>query len=197
VNCAAFSAKNLKLAVCSNVLDVFILDLAKGTYEPSMTREINQPITAVAWVNGDTLLAVAYAQDNQGCLVIVDTLVKHDVPVEVKKDWGLVTGINVEPRRGKLVFVTQKGVTVVCDIKKNYRHNYIHVHWSPVTAVSSLNGVFVVATENGTLITLSASDNEKRLERIPHRAKIRAIAMVDDMMAAVGDNRLIIWRFRD
>jgi WD40 repeat protein len=197
VNCAAFSARNLKLAVCSNVIDVFILDFAKTTYEPSTTREINQPITAVAWVNTDTVLAVAYAQENQGCLVIVDTLVKYDTPVEVKREWGLITGINVEPRRGKLVFVTQKGVTVVCDMTKNYRHDCIHVHGSPVTAMSSLNGVFVVATENGTLVTLCASDNEKRLEKIPNRARIRAVCMVDDMMAAVGDKRLVVWRMRN
>jgi hypothetical protein len=196
VNCAAFSAKNLKLAVCSNVIDVFTLALAKPECEPSVTREINQPITAVAWVNGDTLLAVAYAQDNHGCLVIVDTLAKHHLPVEVKREWGLVTGIDVEPRCGKLVFVTQKGFTVVCDTKKNYRHDYVHVHGSPVAAISSLSGVFVFATENGTLITLSASDNENRLERIPNPTRIRAVAVVNDMMAAVGDGRLIIWRMR-
>jgi WD40 repeat protein len=196
VTCAIFSPNGSKLAVCSTVIDIFAFDLSKWKVKPAVSREINQQVTAIAWINTDTLLAVAYVQHGHGCLVVVDSLTKYHTPIDLKKEWGVVTGIGVEPRRGKLVFGTSGGVTVVIDTMKSCEVSHVYEHGRAVTAMACLYQLFVVATEAGTILAFSTSDNG-RWEKLRCGARVAAVAVVDDLIAATSENRLFLWRVKE
>jgi hypothetical protein len=66
INCAAFSPTGSKLAFGSDVISIFCFDRAKIHYEPALRRDLKNPITALAWMNSDTMLAVGIARMASG-----------------------------------------------------------------------------------------------------------------------------------
>jgi WD40 repeat protein len=197
ITCAAFSPNGSKLAICSDVIDIFTFDLSKWTPEPTVKRQINQIITAVAWLNSDNLLAVAYRQDSQAYLVVVDTLAKYNIPVDVKKEWGIVNRIAVEARTKGLVFGTNKRVVVVCDMRRNFDHIGVYTLGNAVTAMASLYELFVVGIDTGAIVAFSTAESGVP-ERLPTDAKVTSLVVVENLMVAAGDgNRVTIWRVSD
>jgi WD40 repeat protein len=197
ITCAAFSPNGLKLAICSDLIDIFAFDLSKWTPEPAVKRPINQPITAVAWLNSENLLAVAYRQDSLACLVVVDTLAKYDIPVDVRKEWGIVNKIAVEARTKRLVFATNKGVVVICDIRRNFDHIGVYTMGTAVTAMASLYELFVVGINQGAIVAFSTSESGD-VEKLLTDAKVTSLVVVKNLIVAAGDgNRVTIWRVRD
>jgi hypothetical protein len=172
VRCAAFSPNGSKLAVCSDVVDIFTVDLSKSFCKRAVSRDMKAPITAVAWVNGDTTVVVAYAQAGVGAIVVLNTLTRHPVPVEVRKELGVVNGLGVEPRKGRLIFVTKGGVTVICDMKRNYEHVCVFTHGCAVTALSSLYELFLVATEGGAIFAINLVELERMPDKLQSERKV-------------------------
>jgi WD40 repeat protein len=195
VHCAAFSPNGSKLAVCSDTVYIFSVDLSKAVGAAAVAREIHAPVTAVAWVNSDTVVVVGYVQAGAGAIAIVDTLSKHAVPVEVPREWGIVTGIGVEPRSGRLIFVTKGGVTAVCDMKNDYNRLVSFTHGCAVTAMASLYELFLVATEGGAIYAINLLDPKRTPDKLQIEGRVNSIVIADDMIAAAGDaGAITLWR---
>jgi hypothetical protein len=196
INCGAWSPNGSKLAICTDVIDVFSFDLSKSDATPAHHCDIKCPINAVAWINSDTMLAVGYSQNGVGNLVIVDTLSRYQIPVEVKKEWGGVSAISVDSRRGRLIFGTRSGHVVISDLKDNYKHICIYALGSAVTSISALNELFVVSAEDGSVIPFSTAEpNPGAPPRKTVDFRLSCVSVVPEMIVAAGEsNKLVLWR---
>ena len=148
ISCAAFSPNSSKFAICSNTLDIFSFDLSKSEMVPIDSRRMKGQITAVAWVNSETSIAVAYTSSNTSSIIVVNTLMKYDQPIEVKKEWGIVTSIVANIRKGKLVFGTKNGCAIISDIARNFETTYIIRFNNTILSMSCLQELIAVGTEN-------------------------------------------------
>jgi WD40 repeat protein len=98
VRCAVFPPNSSKLTVCSDVVDMFTVDVSTSFCKPAVSRDMKASITVVAWLNGDTTVVVASAQARVEAIVVLNTLTRHPVPVELRREMGgIVNGLEVEP----------------------------------------------------------------------------------------------------
>ena len=197
--CAAFSPNGSKIAICTDVIDIFPFDVGQREAHPSIQRNMKGRITAVAWVNSDTILAVSYTLNGVSSLAIVDTLAKYDTPVPVNQEWGEITAISVEQKRGRLVVATDREYLVAYNMKQNYAPTVFgplnKESPSPILSMASLYDLSVVASEQ-EVVAVNTSTGETRT--LTKDKTIRAVAIEDKLIAAVGkSNTMWIWRSSD
>ena len=195
--CAAFSPNGFKIAICTDTIDIFPFDVSQRDASPSISHSMKGRITAVAWVNSDTILVVAYTVNGVSNLAIVDTLAKYDTPLPFKPELGEITAISVESKRSRLVVATDKGYVVICNMKQNYATTTIgplnKESPSPVVDMASLYDLSVVVTEQEVLALNTSTGGRHNLVDGGH--SIRAVAIVDTQIVAVGrSSEMLIWR---
>lgn len=193
INCAAFSPNGSKLTICSTAIDIYTLDYSKASSEPAISRDIHYPILAVAWVNSDTMLAVSYNMNGSPAVVIVDTLTKFNIPIEVKKEWGLITSIAVDVKKGYLVLGSRNGVNAIFDVKRNFENTFTVSHGCPIRTMSNLYDLILVGSENGVIFAFNSSTREEP-KRYNCDLKINCLSAINNMIIATGSSkRFAIW----
>ena len=200
ITCAAFSPNSAKLAICSTVLDIFAFDLSKSEMLPTISRRMKGQITAVAWINSETSLAVSYTSTSGGLgsvstssLVVINTLMKFDQPIEVKKEWGIVTAIWPNIRKGRLVFGTKNGYLIINDINRNFETTHVITLKVPITTMCSMQELIAVGTENGNVVVFSTSKPTKNF-KFDTSYKVNSLILSDKMIVAAGDSQtLSVW----
>jgi hypothetical protein len=192
ITCAAFSPSGSKFAFGSDVITVFSFDRSKTSYEAALRWELRNPITALAWMNSDTMLAVGYSQNGVGNLAVVHTFSKYHTPIDIRREWGIVTAISVEAKKGRLVFGTRGGVAVICDMNKNYEVLGIFPLGGPATSIALLAG-FVVISAESTIIGFNVAELViSDREQVDYR--IVCVGLANSKMVASGEpNRLTVW----
>lgn len=195
ISCAAFSPNGTKLAIGTSVLDIFSFDLSKWETNPSIKWDMKGPITALAWINSDTMIAVAYTNPNNqtSTLVIANTLLKYHQPMEMKKEWGIITCIRSVTRKDKLVFGTKNGFVVVTNMRANYEVECIISLGVPTISLSNLHEIIGVGTGNCHLVLFSTT-KPKNSFKFEAPNKINSVIITDRMFLAAGDySSISIW----
>jgi hypothetical protein len=175
------------------MLEVFAFDLSKNKVTPGFLRDLRYSVTAAAWIDSDTTLAVAYDRD----LVVIDTLSKYPVPIQVNAEWGVIRALAVEAKHGRLVYGTDAGITVICDMKRNYERICHLMHGNPVTCIGCVGGIVVIGCENGALLAVGGgSDNGIGTSRLTADHGVRSVGLAQDMVVAAGDSKVTAWLAR-
>jgi hypothetical protein len=192
--CGAFSPTGSKFALCGDVVNIYSVDLTKTAIDPAIPRELKAPVTAVAWLNSDTMLAVAYP----GNLIIVDTFSRYHIPIELKREWGSIAAMTIEAKSGRLVSVTRGGFLVVWDLRQSYAQSYPRLWTSgPVSAASvSSAAELVVFSLDRSIFLFHMADlqNVAELQVPPDIKIVSSVAIAEDRIAATADpSRLLFW----
>jgi hypothetical protein len=141
------------------------------------------------------MLAVGYSQNGVGSLIIIDTFSKYHMPIDIRKEWGIVTAIAVEPKRGRLIFGTRGGVSVLCDIRANYKIIGIYSHGEPVTSISLL-GEYVVISAACTIVRYNIAEPTVT-DTVQTDFRIACVRIVTGKLVAAGEpNHLVVWNAR-
>jgi hypothetical protein len=172
--CGAFSPTGSKFALCGDVVNIYSFDLTKD-YAPPIRRELRAPITAVAWLNSDTILAVAYGPN----LIVVDTFSRYYIPIELKREWGAIVAMTIEAKSGRVVSVTKGGFLVVWDLRQNYTQAYPR-SWTPgpvsAAAVSSSAEVVVFSLDRS--LWLFHMSDPFSVAELPVPADVKGVSSV-------------------
>jgi hypothetical protein len=197
IKCAIFSRNGNKLAVCSSMVEVFSFDLSKNRVTPGFLRDLKYFITAATWVDSDTTLVVAYDRNGSGELIIIDTLSKCPVPIPVKSEWGVIRVLAVQSKRGRLIYGTEQGITVVCDMKRNYERICHFKHGSTISCIGCLGDMTAVGCKNGNVLVMGGGpDPGSGTTRLVVEHSIRSMGLAADMMMVAGDSKLTVWPAR-
>jgi hypothetical protein len=195
--CGAFSPTGAKFALCGDVVNIYSFDLTKEAYEPAIRRELRAPVTAVAWLNSDTMLAVAYA----GNLVVVDTFSRYPVPVEMSPEWGAILAMTIEPKSGRVLSVTKRGYFVMMDLRASTPQLCAR-EWvaAPVgwAAIASAAGMVVLSFDRKVFLFHVADMETKSDVHVPGDVRgVSALAIIENRIAATAEpGRLLLWEPR-
>lgn len=195
ITCGEFSPNSAKFAICSNVIDIFNFDLSKSEMTPIMSRRMKGQINCMTWTNTETSLAVSYTNSsiNKSTIVVINTLKKYDEKVEVKKEWGIVTSIVANIRKGKLVFGTKNGFVVITEMTRNFEATCIIALNIPITSMKNMQEVVVAGTENGKVIVFSTSKPTKSYQ-FDINYKMNSVILSDTKIIAAGDSQVFsVW----
>ena len=193
INNASFSPTGSKIAICSNVIDIFQFDLSKWTAEPIITKDIKHTITASAWINSDTLLAFGYLSGNAGKLIIFDILTDYEIPIDIGKDIGYISKIEVDHKRGILIISSINGFVVLCDLKKNYEPVCCYNLGSNIVSSSSYDNMTIVGTESNNIIAFNLTKTDSTIKlQLPF--KIVDLQISHHIVIAGSETKLAIWK---
>lgn len=194
IKCAAFSPNGTKLVVCSSKnIDIYQLDLTKATTNSKFSRNIQHQITAIAWIDNNSTFAISYQENNFGYLIILNTFIQHNIPINIDKEWGIINTIKVDYDLGFLVIGTESGIACIFDIKMDFERVCIYSFDCSIHSISSLHSIFVVGTENGEIVVFDIK-KPRKTSKLHFNNKLNAISITKNYIIAVGEtNKINIW----